>query len=302
MTFEGIYTPVITPFRANGTLDQDAWSIMVDHLIDSGVHGIVVSGTTGEFYALKRKERLEQFEIANAVINRRVPWVAGVNDFRTEDCCDYARAALEHGAQGLLIAAPPYSQPSAEELIHHCVKIDNICNLPIILYNYPGRTGTMMGEDFLRGIVEHKNFKAIKESSGDYSRIQLLSTQFPQLELSCGADDQALEFFVWGAKSWVCAATNCLAEETLALYNACVIENNYEKGRKIMKALLPVMTVFERGGKFVQCVKYVCELRGLPGGHVRQPLLPMSHSLQQQMQLAVESATSTIEQINNQGV
>jgi 4-hydroxy-tetrahydrodipicolinate synthase len=154
-----------------------------------------------------------------------------------------------------------------------------------------------MGETFLERVSQNANVQAIKESSGDVDRIHLIASRFPQLQLSCGADDQALEFFAWGARSWVCAATNCMAKETLALYEACVVERDFEKGRRIMMALLPVMTVLERGGKFAQCVKYGCELQGLPGGAVRQPLQPMNKDLQRQMGEALNTAQTVVRQI-----
>jgi len=294
MRFRGIYTPVITPFHGDGSIDEDGWARMIEHLVAAGVHGLVIGGTTGEVYALTREERTAQFEKANALIGGRVPWLAGVNDFRTEDCCAYAAAARERGADALLVASPPYSQPSEEELVRHCVEIDRAAGLPIMLYNYPGRTGANMGEAFLRQVADLSNVQAIKESSGDVERIHLIARQFPQLQLSCGADDQALEFFAWGAESWVCAATNCLAAETLALYEACVVEKDFDKGRAIMMALMPVMTVLERGGKFAQCVKYGCELQGLPGGAVRAPLRPMGEALKDRMRDVLTAAQTTV--------
>ncbi|MDX1425009.1 MAG: dihydrodipicolinate synthase family protein [Kiloniellales bacterium] len=297
MRFRGIYTPVITPFRADGAIDHDGWARMIDHLIGAGVHGLVIGGTTGEVYALSRDERVAQFAKAKELIAGRVPWLAGVNDFRTEDCCAYAAAARAQGADALLVASPPYSQPSEQELVSHCLRIDRAAGLPIMLYNYPGRTGAHMGEAFLRGVTRSANVQAIKESSGDVDRIHLIATAFPQLQLSCGADDQALEFFAWGAESWVCAATNCLAAETLALYEACVVEKDFDAGRALMTALLPVMTVLERGGKFAQCVKYGCELQGLPGGAVRAPLRPMGKALKDRMREALGAAQAEVRRI-----
>jgi len=299
MRFQGIYTPVITPFRGDGSIDQDGWARMIEHLIAAGVHGLVIGGTTGEVYALAREERIAQFEKAHELIGGRVPWLAGVNDFRTEDCCAYATAARERGANALLVASPPYSQPSEEELVDHCFEVDRAAGLPIMLYNYPGRTGAHMGEEFLRQATRNANIQAIKESSGDVDRIHLIAREFPRLQLSCGADDQALEFFAWGAESWVCAATNCLAAETLALYQACAVDKDFDKGRAIMMALMPVMTVLERGGKFAQCVKYGCELQDLPGGAVRAPLRPMAEELKDQMREALAAAQTTVRRIQD---
>ena len=297
MRFEGIYVPAITPFHQDASIRQEEYGLVLDYLVDRGVHGLVIGGTTGENYALSREERIWQFEFARERINGRASWLAGVNDLRTEDVCYFARAAKEAGAGALLLATPPYSLPTDKELALHALKVDRAADMPIMLYNYPGRSGAQMGREFLERVGQNPNFCAIKESSGDINRVHLLAREFPHLQLSCGADDQALEFFVWGSRSWICAAGNFLAAECIALYETCVLRNDFATGRRIMKALLPVMTVLERGGKFVQCVKYGCELSGIAAGPVRLPLRPMKKELQRQMRDAVLVARKTIAHI-----
>jgi 4-hydroxy-tetrahydrodipicolinate synthase len=298
ITFEGVYVPVITPFRADYSVDEPAYGAMIDHLIGLGVHGIVIGGTTGENYALTREERIRQFAFAHESIGGRVPWVAGVNDIRTEEVCGFAEAARAAGADALLLAVPPYSVPTQKELALHALKVDRAAGLPIMLYNYPGRSGAEYGREFLERVARSANFCAVKESSGDINRVHMLAREFPHLQLSCGADDQALEFFVWGARSWVCAAANFLAPECIALYERCALEEDFATGRRIMKAMLPVMTVLERGGKFVQCVKYACTLDGLPAGStVRLPLRPLKKELKRTFRDALQTARTTIRQI-----
>ena len=93
MHFEGIYTPVITPMGPEREIDEEGWVEVIEHLLGQGMHGLVLGGTTGENYALTKEERIRQFQFGNEVIAGRVPWVAGVNDIRTEDVCEYAVAA-----------------------------------------------------------------------------------------------------------------------------------------------------------------------------------------------------------------
>jgi len=297
MLFEGIYTPVITPFNEDLSIDEKGYAEVIESQIELGVGGIAIGGTTGENYALTREERIWQFKFANEVIAGRLPWVAGVNDIRTEDVCDYAIAAKEHGADALLLAVPPYSVPTDKELALHALKVDRAADMPIMLYNYPGRSGVGCGKEFLERVGRSANFHAIKESSGDLDRVHMLAREFPHLQLVCGADDQALEFFVWGARSWVCASANFFATEANALYQACVIDGDYVKGRRIMKAMLPLMTVLERGGKFIQCVKYACELDGLPAGPVRLPLRPLKKELKRTMRDTLMTARTSIHRI-----
>ncbi len=297
MRFEGIYTPVITPFNQDYSIDEKGYGRVIEHQISQGVHGIVIGGTTGENYALTHEEREWQFRYAHDLIAGRVPWVAGVNDIRTEDVCAYAVAAKKAGADALLLAVPPYSVPTEKELALHALKVDRAANMPIVLYNYPARSGAGFGREFLERVGRSANFQAVKESSGDINRVHLIAREFPHMQLSCGADDQALEFFVWGARSWVCAAANFFAAEAIALYKTCVLEEDFAKGRRMMKAMLPVMTVLERGGKFVQCVKHGCELDGIAAGPVRLPLRPMTKELKRQMRDALLTARTTLRQL-----
>src|SRR3546814_6720388 len=105
--------------------------------------------------------------------------------------------------------------------------------------------GVGMGEDYLARVGQSRNVMAIKESSGDMSRVHLLARRFPNIKLSCGWDDQALEFFAWGARSWVCAGSNFLPREHVALYEACVLEKDFDKGRGIMTAMMPMMNFLD---------------------------------------------------------
>jgi 4-hydroxy-tetrahydrodipicolinate synthase len=110
-------------------------------------------------------------------------------------------------------------------------------------------------------------------------------------------DDQALEFFAWGAKGWVCGAGNCLPAEHIALYEACVIEKDFTKGRQIMSALLPLMRVLEQGGKFVQSIKYGCELVGLPAGAVRRPIRALEDEQKRELELTIRTLKAVIASI-----
>lgn len=297
MKFTGIIPPAITPFDADGQIDRNGYAQVLEYMIDHGVHAIIVGGTTGEYYAMSREERVEQFRFAQSVINGRVPLVCGVNDITTEACCELARAARDAKADGLLIAAPYYSLPSEVELAQHCLDVDQATGLPIMLYNYPGRTGVNMGEEFLDIVGQNSNFASIKEASGDINRVHLIVNQYPQMDLSCGAEDQALEFFVWGANSWVTPMGNFFADEVVAFYNTCVVEKDFDKARQLMQAFMPLTQVLEGGGKFLQSVKFSCAFQGLPAGPVRRPMRPLDDALAEQLRAVLSSAKTRIHEI-----
>ena len=299
MRFEGIYVPIITPFDNELAIDFDALGDVIDWQIENGTHGIIIGGSTGEFFSLSLEERVKQFQFAVKRIAGRVPMIAGVNDLLVDRCYELTAAAKEAGADALLVAAPPYSLPSQKELVSHCLKIDRIADLPIILYNYPGRTGICMEEVFLERVAQSRNVCAIKESSGDIDRIHLLAREYPQLQLSAGAEDQVLEFFAWGARSWVSVVANFFPREAVQFYETCVVDDNFVTGRQIMSAFLPLMNCLEKGGKFLQSVKYACEIMGRPGGPVRPPMQPMKKELRREVHQIVLTAQKTLHAILN---
>ena len=294
MQFEGIYTPIITPFHDDGSINEEGFAQVIEFLVDSGSHGIVVGGTTGEYYAQTLEERVHLLQIAHRVINGRATLMAGVGAIRTEDSIELAQTAAQIGIDALLVNSPPYVLPTEAENAAHALAIDRVAQLPIMLYNYPGRTGVGMDEAYLNLVSASKNFCAIKESSGDINRLHLLANNFPQIQLSCGADDQALEFFVWGARSWVCAGGNFAPEAHIALYEACVVNQDFELGRKIMAAMLPLMSLLEQGGKFGQCIKHATALRGMPAGPPRSPLAPLEDSEKSALAKVIETMDAEI--------
>jgi 4-hydroxy-tetrahydrodipicolinate synthase len=302
MKFEGIYTPLVAPFYDDYTLNKDAMERTVNMLIEAGVHGIIVAGTTGEYYAMSKKERVFLMGLAKEMINGRLPMIIGTGAMRTEDSIEYAKAAKDHGADAILVATPPYAYPTGREIALHALAIDRAANLPVMLYNYPGRMSVNMDENTLDRLGRSANFCAIKESSGDPNRLHMLARDYPHIALSCGMDDQALEFFAWGARSWVCAGSNFAPEAHIALYQACAIEGDFSKGRAIMSAMLPLMRVLEQGGKFVQCIKYGLTLRGIDAGPPRRPLHPLNKDDKRILEEVVRTMNKTISNITGAAI
>ena len=298
MKFEGIYTPAITPHRENGEIDRDAFVAVVDHLVSSGVHGVVIGGSTGEYYAQSLAERTELVTLAHETIGSRGPaLIVGTGALRQSDSIFMAEAAARIGADALLIGSPPYSLPTEQENALNTLAIERAAGLPAMLYNYPARMGVMMGKEFFDRVGQSRNICAIKESSGDINRVHLLACDYPHIQMSCGMDDQALEFFAWGARSWVCAGSNFLPAEHIALYKACAVEGNFDKGRRIMSAMMPLMRVLENGGKFIQSVKHGCEMIGLRAGPPRPPLHGMDEDEKRELEQVVGALKTTISQI-----
>jgi 4-hydroxy-tetrahydrodipicolinate synthase len=285
---------------ADHAVNWDALAEIVENLIDKGVHGVISGGSTGENYAQTVEERITAALFTKDVVKGRVPLVVGTGAMMTPDSIALATAAREMGADAILLATPPYSVPTERENALNALAIDKAADLPVILYNYPGRMGVHMGEEFLDRVGRSRNICAIKESSGDINRVHLLARDYPHIQLSCGMDDQALEFFVWGARSWICAGSNFLPEEHIALYQACAVEGNFDKGRRIMSAMMPLMRILEQGGKFIQCVKQGVTMNGIDTGPVRAPLKGLNKDDKRALEQVIRVARTTISEIENE--
>lgn len=293
MNFEGIFTPVVTPYTERGEIDLPIYTKLIESLIEAGVHGIIVGGSTGEYYSQSMTERKQLAETARQVTDKRLPLIVGTGATRTEESIEYAQHAKNIGADAILVTSPPYALPTESENAQHALRIDLAAQLPIMLYNYPGRMGVNMGPDYFELVSQSSNIKAIKESSGDFNNLHQIAINYPHIALSCGWDDQALEFFAWGAKSWVCAGSNFIPKEHLALYQACVIEKDFTQGRKIMAAMMPLMNYLE-GGKFVQSIRSGVKDLGLSLGAVRSPLQDLEKDEQQELRLIIEDVKQNV--------
>lgn len=272
----GILTALATPYDASGRSDLKALEKLVEFLVSNGVHALIPGGSTGEYYAQTPEERKAVLERVAEVVNGRIPLYVGANSMRPEETIELAKFAegLGYGAQ--LLAAPPYSLPGTKELIAHFRNIANSTSLPIILYNFPARTGVDMDQEFLEGVLDIEKIFAIKESSGSISRYYQHMVLYPELQRVCGFDDQVLDQFLWGTRSWIAGAANFLPVEHVALYNACVKQEDFLLGRKLMNAMMPLIYLLENGGKYNQYVKFGASLAGIPIGDVRPPLLGLS--------------------------
>ncbi|MDR5740706.1 MULTISPECIES: dihydrodipicolinate synthase family protein [unclassified Caballeronia] len=271
VSFEGVHAPLVTPFTADGEIDHALLARHAKGLVGR-LSGLGVGGTTGEYYALTLDERVKTYHTVVDAVGGKTVLSAGINATTTKDVIHLGLAAKQAGMSALLMATPYYAQPTQEELLSHFLKVDDAVDLPVMLYNFPARTGTEISDAVLEKLLERPNFQAMKESTGDIGHLHHLATHFKdRLVLSCGMDDQALEFFAWGAKSWVGAAANFIPESHVELLEACT-QGDFVKGRQLMGALLPVLELLERSGKFIQYVRYGCELAGLPVGNARAPL------------------------------
>jgi len=205
----------------------------------------------------------------------RVPVLAGTNAGSTREVAEFSQQAEALGADGVLLAAPYYSLPTPDELFEHFRVVNGAIGIPIMLYNYPGRTGVDMAPDLIERLAELKNVRYVKESTGDMTRVsELIRRSGDKIQVFCGCDTLALESFLLGAVGWVSGVVNVLPREHVRLFQLACEEEDFLGARELYYRLLPTLALMEGGGKYTQFVKAGCELTGHSVGPPRRPLLP----------------------------
>jgi 4-hydroxy-tetrahydrodipicolinate synthase len=273
----GIMPALVTPFDKTGAVDYDVLASLVEYQIKQGVGGLVPLGSTGEYYALTNEERRRVMATVREVASDRVMLIAGANGSCTREVIEQVKQARDTGYSNVLIAPPYYAIPTQDELIgHYNAILDSVSDVNVVLYNYPIRTNVEVGYSVMDALKDHDRVIAIKESAGNLLRAIEIDERYKgKIQLSCGSDDQALDFFLWGATSWICAPANFLAPQIVGFYENYV-SGQLAAAQQIVRSLFPLMNNLE-SGKFIQKVKYGCELAGFNVGVARMPLLPLTN-------------------------
>ncbi len=285
-TFRGIYPALVTPMTPDEQVDLPTLTSLVNNLIEEGgVHGLIPLGSTGEYYALSDAEREDVLRTVIEAADGRVPVVAGANGGGTREVIGYCQQAEQMGAAGVLLAAPYYSLPTVDELFEHFRAVDGSIGIPIMLYNYPGRTGVDMTPDLIDRLADLDNVQYVKESSGDVSRIsEIIRRSGDRITAFCGCDTAALESFVLGAVGWVGGVVNVLPRAHVELFETAVTRQDFVAAREPYYRMLPTLALMEGGGKYTQFVKAGCQLTGRPVGPPRRPLLPATDEERAELQ------------------
>ncbi len=294
-SFKGVFVALVTPMTDSEEIDCTCLRRLVEFLIEQGgVQGLVPLGSTGEFYALSREEREAVVKTTVEAAAGRVPVVVGTNAPSTREVVELSRQAEDLGADGIMLAAPYYSLPSQEELFEHIRSVDRAVRLPIMLYNYPGRTGVDMTPEFIERLAELKNVRYVKESTGDATRVSdIVRRSGEKIQVFCGCDTLAFESLVLGAVGWVTGVANFLPKELVRLFQLSVQEPSLAEARQLFYRLFPLFSLAE-SGKYTQCAKAGCELKGWAVGPPRKPLLPLNAQERQRLKKTIELVVGSV--------
>jgi len=287
MKLTGVMPALVTPFDANGKIDFKAFEKLLTKLRADGVTGWVPCGSTGEYYAMNAEERASVLKFVAGFANKDELLIAGTNAGSTADVIEHTKRARDLGYGTVLLSAPYYATPKPDELIAHYQAVLDAVDVEIVLYNYPPKVGVEVGLDVLDAFVTNPRVIGIKESSGNLLRAMDIRQRYgTRYQLTNGSDDQTLDFYLWGATSWICGPANCMARACVDLVKT-IESGNWIAARDKALVIYAAMKSLE-SGKFVQKVKYGCELAGTPVGLARRPLLELSREEKAEFKKAME--------------
>lgn len=287
MKLSGVMPALVTPFDANGHIDFKAFEKLLAHLRDAGVTGWVPNGSTGEYFSQSTEERRDVLQFVKDFAKPGEALIAGTNAPATREVIEQTAMAKDIGYDTVLLAPPFYTRPTQAELVKHYEAVLAAVDIDLVLYSYPAKDGSDIGFELMDHFADNPRVIAIKESSGVLQRaIDIASRYEGRILLVSGSDDIALDFMFWGADSWICGPSNCMARA------CCDLDRTYRSGdlrkaREMMKTLYRAMNILE-SGKFVQKIKYGCELQGLPVGECRAPLGPLTDEEKAEFRAAMQ--------------
>lgn len=272
--FKGSITALVTPFRG-GVIDEDAFRKFVDWQIREGTHGLVPVGTTGESPTLNHDEHKRVVELTVEVSAGRVPVIAGAGSNSTAEAVDLAAHAKSAGADSVLVVTPYYNKPTQEGLFQHYKAIHDAVDIPIVIYNIPGRSVIDMSVATMARLYELKNIVGVKDATADPVRAsQQRGAMGPKFNMLSGEDATALGFMAHGGHGCISVASNVVPRLCADFQNACMA-GDYAKALTLQDQLMPLHDVM-----FIETnpgpAKYALSRLGMCTDETRLPLVPLT--------------------------
>jgi len=271
----GIIPAMVTPFDDNDRVNEKVLRRLVRYLIEGGVHGIFAIGSQGEFYALDKEEKKKIIETVVDEVNGKVPVYAGTGAITTKEAITLTQIAEKAGADAVSVITPFFISPSQEELYEYYLSIAKSTNLPVLLYNNPGRTGVNLSAELVERLSKIDNIVGIKDSSGNLTlTTEYIRTTPDNFSVLCGRDTLIFATLLSGGKGSIAATANVVPKLVVEIYEAFV-NGDIEKARKAQFKLAPLRLAFNLGS-FPIVVKEALNLIGINVGSARAPIKSLS--------------------------
>ncbi|MEV8116883.1 4-hydroxy-tetrahydrodipicolinate synthase [Streptomyces xiamenensis] len=278
--FGRVLTAMVTPFTPDGSLDLDGAQRLAAHLVDAGNDGLIVNGTTGESPTTSDAEKAQLVRAVVEAVGDRAHVVAGAGTNDTRHSLALARAAQEAGAHGILAVTPYYNKPPQEGLVQHFTAIADATELPVMLYDIPGRSGVPINTETMVRLAEHPRIVANKDAKGDLGRASW-AIATTGLAWYSGDDMLNLPLLSVGAVGFVSVVGHMVTPELRSLVNAYT-GGDVAKATEIHQKLLPVFTgMFRTQGVITS--KAALGFQGLPGGPLRLPMVGLTDEETEQL-------------------
>lgn len=283
--FKGVFTALITPFR-DGQVDTTALANLIEFQINNGISGLVPCGTTGESATLSHTEHRHVIDTCLRVVNGRVPVIAGTGSNSTAETIELTRFAQEAGANGALLITPYYNKPTQEGLVRHYRTVADAVDIPLVLYNVPGRTGVDMQADTITRLATHPNIVAVKEATANMERASVILQQTDgQISLLSGDDATFLPFLAVGGKGVISVTTNIAPDQMVELWNH-FCKGDLTASRRCHTRLLEINRLLFCETNPIP-VKAAAAMMGLCGPEIRLPLTPLAESYREPLRQAM---------------
>jgi 4-hydroxy-tetrahydrodipicolinate synthase len=274
--FQGSMVAVVTPFK-DGRVDEAKVRELVEFHIKNGTDVLVPCGTTGESPTLSHDEHRRVIELTIQTANKRIPVVAGTGSNSTAEAIDLTRYAKNAGADGALVVLPYYNKPTQQGLIAHCRAIADAVELPLILYNIPGRTGINMLPETLAVLADHPNIVGMKEATGNLEQMTHdIVLCGAKLSFLSGDDTLTLPLMAVGGKGVISVVANIVPRDVADLTRA-FLSGDWKRARELHLKLFPLCQAMFCETNPIP-VKTAMALMGMIGGELRMPLCPMSEA------------------------
>ena len=276
MKIKGIYTPVVTPFRKNYEIDFGSLEKILKFLLKKKIHGIVVGGTTGEYFSLNFQERIQLFEFVKKIVGNKCQLIAGTTAINANEAIELSLIAKYLGYKCILLGSPPYSQPTQDESAQFFLNIAKKVQIPIMMYNFPEKMAFEIKEPFLKKVMSNKFFTSIKHNSSNPAMIRHFASNYPSLQIACGNDLQFLEFCSWGSKSWVGGLSNCFPQIHVEIFKEAILNKNFDRAENKLFKLKQVIDYILSISKYTQSVKFLMQELGFCSDLCRSPYLKLT--------------------------
>lgn len=284
--FGSVVTAMVTPFRDDFSLDLDRAQEIAAYLLDNGSDGLVVAGSTGESPTLTEREKADLFRAVVEAAKGKGKVVCGTGTYSTQESIELTRVAQDAGADGALVVTPYYNRPPQRGLLAHFTAVAESTDLPILLYNIPSRTATLIELDTLLRLAEVPNIVGVKDATADFNTASRLIQQAPDgFELYSGDDWATFAFVCLGGVGVVSVASHVVGErmrEMIELIEA----GDHAAARKIHDDLLPIYKALFITSNPIP-VKAAMEIAGHPAGPPRLPLVPATDDERDQIRTAL---------------